>query len=244
MVALARSFWAFVGAVLRRVYFWGFALFLDPIDLLGRFPKGSLPARAGEYLSGAMSTEMQWGIAVGLILWCAFLAYHEQRWLAQQRKPKPTVTLRQVLAYLEHFSTLSHHTQTPFKDAAGRLLRDLLSAGQLHAWGRKVGGVHQVGQIDLVVDAARTNQSSVMVPLDQAFWATHELLIQSADGKDGNRNGLVSNIHIGFGSAATDLHFDAAEVLSQHPRRSFSPIGRKRDCLTNRDEGKIWRASR
>ena len=77
MRQLIHSLGLFIGGILRRAYYWGFALLLDPFDIYNRFIKPSLP----EKWQADMNLPNEWGFGalIGLLIWSAVLTYHELR---------------------------------------------------------------------------------------------------------------------------------------------------------------------
>lgn len=70
----------FAYGLLRRWYFWAFALLLDPLEIWNKFVSPRLPSGAPEWLE---KLEMPSGIGlialVVLLFWAAACTYHEER---------------------------------------------------------------------------------------------------------------------------------------------------------------------
>lgn len=78
MRQLIHSLGLFIRGILRRAYYWGFALLLDPFDIYNRFIKLYLP----EKWQADMNLPNEWwgfGALIVLLFWSAVLTYHELR---------------------------------------------------------------------------------------------------------------------------------------------------------------------
>ena len=70
MQDFADSFGSFAKGMLGRAYFWLFAALLDPLDFYNRFKQPEWPRYE-------VSLEAFFAVLAGLMLWTAFLTYHD-----------------------------------------------------------------------------------------------------------------------------------------------------------------------
>ena len=138
MSALLRSVWLFVFGIVSRVYYWGFALLLDPLDLYGRFKSPTWPELD-------VPSSLGWGVLAFLVFWSAALTFHEVR-SANQAIPSGTEErrrLRQLVAARDRFTigelasllAGSELTRQPLTGAAAGYYHDILKlvkAGKVH----------------------------------------------------------------------------------------------------------------
>lgn len=157
----------FLKRVLHRAYFWGFALFLDPVDLLGRFPENSTLNNLSQELTGMLDQSAQFTLAIALILVSAFLAYRDL-WLSINTDPKQgDWPVEHLILYLRDdasFRVQRVNEEHWWKWIEQDIL-DRLRTGELRSWGRPTlpNGERRLGIIT-------TKQP---IPVDH--WTDHRL---------------------------------------------------------------------
>ena len=136
MRALYRSFREFVGGILHRAYYWGFALILDPGDVYGRM------APPTWWRPPSLPDPWPWVILAALVLWCAVLTYHELR-IKHGAKPRgidADMTATELFSYLmEQTKFVEHDEFIDRLEAARDSFADQARMGRLAIWGRRGG---------------------------------------------------------------------------------------------------------
>ena len=135
MRALLRSLGAFVAGLLRRFYYWGFALFLDPGDVYSRL------APPNWWRPPAVPDPWPWVILAALLFWCAVLTYHELR-RKHDDEFISDMNPKEMFRYLCDDAKWSEQFQDKLEwfHAVQQVVRDELRQGRrLRAMGRRDG---------------------------------------------------------------------------------------------------------
>lgn len=137
MRALFRSLREFVGGILHRAYYWGFALILDPGDIYGRM------APPHWWRPPSLPDPWPWVILAALVYWCAVLTYHELR-VKHGVKPRgidADMTVRQLFKYLidETSYALRFDDFADRAEAVRTAIEDQMRMGRIAVWGREKG---------------------------------------------------------------------------------------------------------
>jgi hypothetical protein len=139
MWSLIESARLFLWGLIRRFYFWVFALFFDPFGVL----KEWFTAYA-DYMSiptfGALT------LFLGLLFWCAILTYHELRIRTLERYPN--VPIERVFHYLRTQTTFGADIEDDgdFLIAAEREIGDQVRIGRFVLWGRPADPLGELGR--------------------------------------------------------------------------------------------------
>lgn len=201
MREIARSIYLFCKFFLRHYYFWLFALLLNPIDLYGRF---KLP----DWPSLPIPKEAQVAIAVVLILVSIIAAFHDAR-LMVPPKPQADMPLDEAIRYIAGRSIwlVVHNGDQDKLRSIARDLRDALSLGELHAFGRPTIGSHGV-----IPDTFDKPLASI--PVD--VWPTHLISVIGPLSGESIANTLYSIE--AKRTAYYDIFLSRSEVMSRwHP---------------------------
>jgi hypothetical protein len=214
----------FFWGMLRHAYFWGFALFLDPIDLYSRVKPDKSP-------TFDLPDWIDWSIIAGLFFVSAVLTYHDLR-SRMMPHATPNVTLRAAFAYIMRFSKWAGKEPAEIVNK----IHDLLSAGGISAWGRDASpGMITVDHIAEYL-ASVTGKGRPLKGLGPDFWQKHKLEFEPAFDLNGSRNGIAVNFFVGLASSAADIHFSSHEILAAFPRKWAVPT-----LPWNHKSAKIWK---
>lgn len=95
MRSLLQSFGIYVQGILKRSYFWAFALFLDPFDLYGRFKPPNWP-------EVQVPNWLGWAVLAALVFWTGLLTYHELRMLTRPYSAREDDLRSDLISFLLH----------------------------------------------------------------------------------------------------------------------------------------------
>ena len=194
--SLARSFREFLIGVLRMVYYWGFALVLDPGDVYTRFAPPAWPRPP------AVPDPWPWLILSALIFWCAVLTYHELR-TRTANDPTWDISMRKAYRYLRLRSNWARQfsNSTDCALRAPGAIEDQLRTGNLQCWGRD-----------------KSIFRAAMQPIDKEFWTGMTLdvftLWDRFDGPAESREGS----HKGTRTRFEDLHVSRGQFETLWPK--------------------------
>lgn len=132
-----KSFWLFTRGILARAYFWGFALLLDPFDIIQR-----IKPEWAEWI--IVPTPLAFLILLILLLWCGALTYHELRMKYPDFHFERNGWLQDAVFYAVHGRWLGQNERAldqegQFEKAAKILseMRDLARDGKFKVWGKE-----------------------------------------------------------------------------------------------------------
>jgi len=199
MESIFRSASDFALGFLRRFYFWGVAIFLDPVDAWGRISKLFTNTPSDPF--AAIPASWQISVATALVLWSAFMTYHELHKKLDQRENFPDLPARDAFRRVAEKSVFAkqHSNDAEWPFTLNDEIRGNLRLGRLKSWGRRGYQMQLKGY------------KSPLQPIPEDHWNNYKL--QSFDAlRDIPLPHGMSSQADGGGSGYHDVHFKRSEL--------------------------------